>query len=116
VPFLHIVPSFYLKKFLLQWLPVVGVGVVVHLWTDIYPPTTQLQAAEISKLFFTTTWPVYWLLRGEKPDPTHLLVTDFGAHLGAAYCWLLSFHGTWFSWVFQGRPVAMTTYEPAACG
>ena len=42
----------------------------VGLWTDVHhPPPLQLLASE-SKLSLSPTWPVYWLLRGEQPDPT----------------------------------------------
>ena len=34
----------------------------------------------------------------------------------AGYGCLLHFYGTWRSWVFQGRAIAMTMYKPAAHG
>ena len=43
-----------------------------------FPSPPQLPASEIKKLSFSPTWPVYWLLTGEKPDPTHIPFSNRG--------------------------------------
>ena len=42
------------------------------------PSPPHLPASEIKKLSFPPTWPVYWLLTGEKPDPTHIPFSNRG--------------------------------------
>ena len=41
----------------------------VGLWTNVHHYHPQVPAAEIKQLSFSPTWPVYWLLSGEQPDP-----------------------------------------------
>ena len=42
------------------------------------PSLRQLPASEIKTLSFPPTWPVYWLLTGKKPDPTHIPFSNRG--------------------------------------
>ena len=41
----------------------------VGLWTHVHP-SLGCQHWKLSKLSFWPTWPLYWLLSSEQPDPT----------------------------------------------
>ena len=47
------------------------------------PPPHSGQHLKESKLSFPPTWPVYWLLSGEQPDPHTLLSVTVSPHTPA---------------------------------
>ena len=69
--FLHIVPPPVLS--IKALVPLVASGDKSGFGLMSAPPTPSCQHLKQGKLSFPPTWPVYWLLSGEQPDPTYIL-------------------------------------------